>query len=98
LFYQGTHTSTTRLGAALTRTGARVARVGVVATTCPTCGLVAVSVGGTRVGTVDLRSAVTHRRQLLALAPFPFRLGAVVVRTLSGGRLVQVDGLALSRA
>jgi PKD repeat protein len=98
LFYQRTHTSTTRLGSTLTRTGAQVARVGVVATTCPSCGVVAVSVGRTRVGTVDLHSAVTRRRQVLALAPFALRRGPVVVRTLSGGRLVQIDGLALSRS
>ena len=51
------YVTTTSKGATLVRTGAKVKRVGLVATTCRTCGKVAVLVDGKRIGTVNLAGA-----------------------------------------
>jgi hypothetical protein len=97
-WYQDTIRSTKRKGATLTRTGVRVRRVGVVATTCPTCGKVAVLVDGRRIGTVDLRSAAYHRSQVRMLPAVKRERATVTLKVRSSGRLVQVDGLVLSRS
>jgi len=34
---------------------------------------------------------------LFAMAPFSYRTGTITVKVLSSGRLVQIDGVALSR-
>jgi hypothetical protein len=97
-WYQDTIRSTKRKGATLTRTGVRVRRVGVVATTCPRCGKVAVLVDGRRIGTVDLRSAAYHRSQVRMLPAVKRERGTVTLKVRSSGRFVQVDGLVLSRS
>ena len=97
-WYQDTIRSTKRKGATLTRTGVRVRGVGVVATTCPTCGKVAVLVDGRRIGTVDLRSSAYHRSQVRMLPAVKRERGTVTLKVRSSGRLVQVDGLVLSRS
>ena len=97
-WYQDTIRSTKRKGATLTRTGVRVRRVGVVATTCPRCGKFAVLVDGRRIGTVDLRSTGYHRSQVRMLPAVKRERGTVTLKVRSSGRLVQVDGLVLSRS
>jgi alpha-tubulin suppressor-like RCC1 family protein len=98
LFYRGTATTTTKTGAYLTRTGAALTRVAVVATRCPTCGTVGVYVNGKSVGTVNLYSATTIRKAVIALTPFSYRTGTVTLKVLSSGKLIQLDGLGISRA
>jgi hypothetical protein len=99
-FYLGTVTATTRLGATASRADAQVQRVGVVATKCPTCGSVRVSIAGVVVGDIDLHSAVRHRQRLVMLPPIAtLRSGKVAIKVTSPpGRLVQLDGMVLSRA
>jgi hypothetical protein len=97
-WYQDTIRSTKRKGATLTRTGVRVRRIGVVATTCPKCGRVAVLVDGRRVGTVNLRSTTYHRSQVRMLPALKRERGTVTLRVRSSGLLVQVDGLVLARS
>lgn len=97
-FYLSTVTSTTALSAVLVRTGARLDRVGVVATRCRTCGLVGVYVGRTLVGKLNLYMSSTRYRQVLLLPRFSYRSGSVVVRSLSTHKLVQVDGLVVTVA
>jgi hypothetical protein len=99
-FYLGTATVTTVRGAKATRAGAQVQRVGLVVTRCPTCGSVRVSIAGAVVGQVDLRSDVQHRQRLVMLPPIArLRSGKVVIEVTSPtGRLVQIDGMVLSRA
>ena len=96
-YYQGTYRTTKQKGATLSRSGARVRRVGVVATTCPSCGTVAVLVDGKRVGRVSLRSAGFHRAQVRMLPAFSRRHATVTLKVVTSGRTVQVDGLVLSR-
>ena len=96
-YYAGTFLSTTRQGATLTTTGARVKRVGLVVTTCRACGVVVVRMDGKRVGRVNLAGPVTRRRQLVMLPPFRLERGTVTVRVVTEGKPVQVDGIVLTR-
>lgn len=96
-FYAGTFRVTTRKGATLTRTGARVKRVGVVATTCRVCGVVNVLVDGKKVGRVNLASPTFRRRQVRMLPPFKLERGTVTVKVRSSGKRVQIDGIVISR-
>ena len=87
----------TQQGAALSSRLTTVRRVGVVASTCPTCGTVGVYVGGALVGKISLVSSQLAHRRLLVLPAFSARSGAVSVRVLTTGRPVLLDGLLLSR-
>jgi hypothetical protein len=58
-YYQGTVTKSSHHHATLRAAGAITDRIAVLATHCPTCGTLAVYVGPTRVGTVDLRRSRT---------------------------------------
>lgn len=95
-FYLQTATDTKRNGVTASRSKAQVRRVGIVATTCRACGAVRVYVAGHYVGSIDLHASATHYRQVLMVKPFGYRSGTVTVRTTSS-RLVQIDGLVVSR-
>jgi hypothetical protein len=96
-FYSGSALATTSRGATLVRTGAKVKRVGLVATTCRTCGKVAVLVDGRRVGRVNLSSPIRHRRQVFMLPAVKLGPATITLRVVTSGLTVQVDGLVLSR-
>ena len=97
-FYSGSALSTTSKGATLVRTGAKVKRVGLVATTCRTCGKVAVLVDGKRIGTGEPQLARAGTGGRCSCCP---RSSAarhtITLRVLTSGLTVQVDGLVLSR-
>jgi len=97
-YYAGTFRATTQKGATLSRTGAKVKRVGVVATTCRVCGVVNVLVDGEKVGRINLAADRTRRRQVLMLPAFPRGKATVTVKVRSSGKRVQIDGIVLSRA
>ncbi|MEZ0578063.1 hypothetical protein [Nocardioides sp. MH1] len=86
---------TTERGASVFRR-ATTRRVALTALTCPTCGAVAVLVGGTEVGRIDLSAPSTQRR-LLTLPPFAVATGALVVKVVSDGKLVRIDSVSSSR-
>ena len=97
-FFGGSALSSSRKGVSVTRSAARVRRVGVVVTTCAACGSLAVVVDGKTVGRLRLTSAVRHRHQVLMLPTIvPLGRHTVSVRSSTSGRLVQIDGLVLSR-
>lgn len=96
-FFGGSTLSTTTKGVSVTRAGARVRRVGVVATLCKTCGSLEVLVDGKRIGRLRLVAAVRHRHQVLMLPAFALGHHTITVRTTTRSRLVQVDGVVLSR-
>jgi hypothetical protein len=97
-YYNSTWSSSTTYGAALTRTGATLDDVGVLATMCASCGSVAVYVGNTHVGTISLYAPTTRRQQFLTVHAFALRSGATVtLRVATKGKLVQIDGLLISR-
>jgi len=97
-FYYGTDTQTTASGKALTRT-VQGKRFFLVATRCPTCGAVAVYAGNKLLATVNLAYPTTHYQVVLGL-PVQSTLfsGTLTLRTVSTGKLVQVDGLAVGRS
>ncbi len=95
-FYGGSAVRATKKGKTLTRTKARLARVGIVATTCPACGKVAVLVGAKRIGTVDLgRGTRTYHRRTFLLPRFSARKGKVRVKTLTKNRKVIIDAIVI---
>ena len=96
-YYLRTITATSTGGRVLSRTGARLDRVGIVATRCATCGTVGVYVDAKLIGEINLASSTTERQELVMLAPFSARLGTITIKTLTAGKLVQVDGLLISR-
>lgn len=97
-YYYSTYSSTKTAGASLTRTGTTVNRIGILATTCATCGSVNIYVGNTLVGTINLYAARTHLQQLLTTRAFTVRSKVTVtVRSRGTGKLVQIDGLLLRR-
>jgi hypothetical protein len=97
VFYRGTATVTTKVGAYVSRPGAALSRVAVVATKCATCGSVRVYVNNVSVGVISLYAARTQYKAVIALPAFTFRSGTVVVKVTSSGKLVQIDGLGVSR-
>lgn len=97
-FYLSTSTYTTTSGRTLTRTGAQLDRVALLVTRCASCGSVGVYLNGTLLKTVSLYASNTQRQVLIVLPAFSLRSATVTVKSLSSGKLVQVDGLGISRA
>jgi hypothetical protein len=95
-YYEGTSTSTMARGATLTLAGTYARRVSVVAVRCPTCGAVDVIVDGKVIGRINLRSAtnVFRSTQQVYLAPSAKR-STITLRSVTAGRLVRIDGLAI---
>ncbi|MDP2773472.1 MAG: DPP IV N-terminal domain-containing protein [Nocardioides sp.] len=93
-YFDGSTWWTKTRNATLTRTGARLKRLGVLATTCPTCGKIDLFVGSTKVGRINLaRGTRTVNRKPILLPAFGLRSGAVRVKVVTKGRLVRIDGL-----
>ena len=97
-FWNATATDGKARSARVTRTSAHADRIALVATKCPACGLVAIYVGSTRVAKVSLASAKTHYRSVVLLPRFTYRAATITLKVLSSGRLVQIDGLGISRS
>jgi hypothetical protein len=95
--YAGRALVTRQQGATLTKAGARIRRIGLVATTCRTCGVVLVRIDGKKVGKINLSAPVTRRRQVIMLAPFRREKGTVTVTVRTSGSKIEVDGIVLSR-
>jgi hypothetical protein len=96
-YFGGTYLTTTRKGATLVRTGARLKRVGVVASTCRSCGKVAVLLDGKRIGTVHL-AGPKHASRVLMLPAVSRQKATVTLKVRSSGQRVRIDGLVLSRS
>lgn len=96
-FFGGTYLTTTRKGSTLVRTGARVKRVGVVASTCRSCGQVAVLLDGKRIGAVSLVGP-KRSSQVLMLPAVRRQKATVTLKVRSSGARVRIDGLVLSRS
>lgn len=92
--HQQTLTQTRRFGQRLVLRGVGARQINVVARTCPQCGVVTVTHAGQPLGRIDLSSPrirdprvfrLKHRARMLR--------GPVVVRVVSRGKPVQIDGL-----
>lgn len=95
-YYKFTFTKTWGAGRTLSIANTRARVIGVLATTCPTCGIVKVYLGSYFVGRVNLQASGTHYKQLFMLKPFSIRSGTVKLVT-KGSHLVQIDGAVISR-
>jgi hypothetical protein len=96
--YAGTNTRSSTGGATLTRTGISGRRISVVATTCPTCGVLRAYWRGTLIRTIDLQSSTTRHRRVFTLATFSTRReGTLVLRVVGRTGRVIIDGLAVRR-
>lgn len=92
-YYQGTYTFTATSGRVLSaRVSAR--QVGLVVTTCSTCGVVDVRLAGAYLGRKSLASSTTHAKQILWLPYGVTRTGTLSLTTV-GGKRVYVDGVVL---
>ena len=103
-FYRSTYLRSSIYGAKLTRTGVEAHRIALVATTCPTCGSVQVYWGSTLLRTINLYSATTVNRKLLAVKTFistwgdpQVRRGTLTIKVISSGKKVLIDGVAINR-
>jgi len=96
-YFNSTYTGTSSVSRTLAKSSAQVKRVGLVATKCAKCGTVAVKVGSTTIGSVNLFSSTTKYKQLISLPVISLRTGTVSVVTTSSGKPVYIDGLAISR-
>jgi uncharacterized protein YjbI with pentapeptide repeats len=90
-----TRSATTTLNSTVTLAGtAKYRQVGLVATTCATCGTVAVYIGATKVGTINLHSATTVARAPVTLPRFAAsKTGVLKFVVTSTGKPVIIDGL-----
>ena len=95
-FLGNTYLATKTKGATLRASSAHVRRVGIIASTCPKCGKVAVLVGGVRIATINLYSASAQNRTLLMLPSFSRRVADVVLKVASSDLRVMIDGLVVS--
>lgn len=96
--YLGTYTATRRQGATLSLGSVHLDRVALVATRCASCGTVGVYVGTKLIKKINLHHASTQRKVVIAMPSFALRSTTVKVKVLSSGKVVQIDGLAVSRA
>jgi hypothetical protein len=98
-YWNGGYLSTSHKGDWLrTYTSGRVRQVGVVAATCPTCGSVALYVGSTKVGSINLARSSVRSRTLITLPRFAaVKVGKVKVVVTSGSTsTVRIDALAVT--
>lgn len=96
-FYLGTVTATSSSGRVLTRSGAVASRLALVATTCPTCGSVKVSIGSQSLGTVRLYSSTRKNKQIKVLPSFSPKSGTVKVTSTTTGKPVLIDALGITK-
>ncbi len=96
-FFGGSALRATEVGATLKLTGVDTWGLGILATTCPTCGTIKVSVGRQTLETVSLRSPTTVNRKLVLWTDNGEEgsSGTVRIKIVSSGRPVIIDGILL---
>jgi Tol biopolymer transport system component len=83
-------------GAVAKRDGIVAERLYLIATTCPTCGSVAVSWNGVTIKTISLKSSTTKRSQVFGIVAWPTRrTGTFRATVQSSGATVMLEGLAV---
>ncbi len=94
-FQSGTFSRSTTAGSVL-RTSGMHTRVAVTALRCPTCGVMDVYSGSTRLARVDLRASSSALRTWISPV-LSSRTATVMVRVVAAGRPVVIDAVALQR-
>ena len=95
--FQGTLTRAFASGTALRLNSAHTDLLGLVVTTCSTCGNVAIYLNGVYWRTVSTHSSTTHAQVILMLPRFSLRIASVTLKKASSGGQAIIDGLAISR-
>ena len=96
--YLGTMRSAWSPGRVLARPGIVAQKLWVVATTCPSCGTVAVVWNGAITKVVNLRSATTQHQQVIGVfSSVQAKKGTLELVTLDSG-VVSIDGIGVSRS
>ena len=96
-YYRSTYLLSTKSGAKLTRTGVRVKRLALVATTCSTCGTVKVYLGTKLLKTVSLKSTATVNEKLITIKTFSaVTAGTLSIKVSTSGKKVMIDGVVIS--
>jgi PKD repeat protein len=96
--FGGTLTATTTQGAALQKS-LQYRRLWLVATTCPSCGTVAIYHNGKLLKSVNLASATTRNQVVIPIADESrVRSGSITIVVTSRSRPVLIDGLVCSQA
>jgi hypothetical protein len=93
-YQSGTYSLASTAGVSLSKASVKGLRIGIVATTCSTCGSVDVYHAGVLLGRVSLKSSTTAYRQLKLLPLGVTRTGSVVIKTVNSGP-VAIDGLVV---
>lgn len=97
VFYRSTATVTSRRGVALVKT-VWAKRIYLVASRYPSGGTVGVFWNGRLINTVSLQARSTTHRSVLGVTTFlGVRSGTLVIRTLTGRKAVQIDGVVFVR-
>jgi hypothetical protein len=95
--YHGTLTTTATKGAKLKLSGAASDRLALVVKTCPTCGSVAISLNGTLWRTVSTSATTTHYQVIKLPGRFGLRTVTIVLKDVSAGKKIALDGLGVAR-
>ena len=97
-YFRSTYLRSYSYGSRLVRTGVVARQIGLLATTCRTCGSVRVYWGSTLLRTVSLYSPTTQYRRPLIVTTFAAaRSGTLTIVVSSSGRAVVIDGVAIRR-
>jgi hypothetical protein len=73
-------------------------RLGLLASTCSTCGSVKVYWGTSLLKTINLYSSTTVNRKLFTVVTFTSaRSGTLAIKISSSGKKVLIDGVAIRR-
>ncbi len=95
-YYKSTYLQATKLGAKLTASKVTARRIAVVVTTCPTCGSIKVYWGSTLLKTINLKSAKTVNKKLIAVVAWGApKTGTLSIRIAHSGKKVIIDGVAI---
>ena len=96
--YLGSYSEAAKRGSVLQRKDVQVRSLALLATTCPDCGNVKVLFNGNVIRRIDLASAGTAKRQVLAIKRFDaVRSGTVKIVVTSSGKPVLIEGLGAGR-
>ena len=97
-YYGGTAMKATARGQTLTRNGMTgIRQLTVIASACPSCGIVDILFNGAKIHSINTVSATTVNRKVFTLPAFSVRNGTVTLKVASSGKQVFIDGLGFRK-
>jgi hypothetical protein len=96
--YHGTVLRATAKGSQIAASGIHAKHLAVLVTKCPGCGTIKVIFKGAQVGSnISLNASTTKKKVLVLLPAFSnAKSGTLVVRVVSSGKRVDIDGVGTS--